>query len=407
MSRSFTPTNFVRRANKTLLKEHLIRHGLAGSAQWADDKPSSHEPLMQALHKAPEAKQAQVYAEWRRIHEQGDEPGMQSILSASELTSQADVIRNLIASGSGPLEVSLHTFLYLRQAFDTARKIEFADHILFQKRKDIPLEHFPGGDDEARLRLECNLSDYFRASAERGHGCVVDAFQRDHRFYYFCYLEDHPQTDQSFSLDHKLINEPRKPAFEVIFILNTRDKTLETRAKGGKRVRAEVDTVFGRSVLKFDLCEPPEVGQIYNLNLLLRPEFNLPLPPDCEVHTAIVTSLRVRLLGMGGTVTIDVPATSHENHCYNLFSDIVLHQVNPNILQVVSASFRLGFNSRDGEKSRRLAFTVGHPASCSLRADPMHETAKELLQQWGIDVTKSPSYTSSQPRSSGQYRLWF
>jgi hypothetical protein len=261
-----------------LLKRYLDALQVGVDIKWDGLPEQDIEPVFKAIEASPESVRGECDADFREVFALADDGGVRTLIEEGHHPKHHIDLAPVFEPMGGPLECSFWTFLQHRNIFDVARRLDYADDLHFEKRGYLPtVEVVP--NDESTERLRNALSEYYRREEGRGHGCQVDMYTRGNRYYYFCFLEDYTRTEPAWDDAHKLKLERRKPVFEIILIYNPAERTLESKIRGGKRVRADVERVFSRTVMGVDLGEPPDPGVIYDLSGLFHRDFEFAIDP--------------------------------------------------------------------------------------------------------------------------------
>lgn len=407
MARQYSPKSFLRQAPNKLIRRYLEGFGIGKDIKWDDLREGDIEPIFKAIDSAPDKVQVEIGADFREIETLADEGGVRTLIEEGQHPKHGVELAPTFEQMDGHLERAFWTFLQHRDIFDVARRLDYADGLTFEKRPylPVPLETV---SEESVPRLRSALSDYYRKEG-RGPGCQIDYYRRGDRKYYFCFLEDYAKTQQVWDEAHELKTEKHRPAFEVILIYNPVERTLETKVKGGRQVRAEVERMFGRAVLNVDLGEPPEAGVVYELNDLLRRDFEFPTVPEDGIEQVSLKRLKLRIMGREHRyITLDVGAKASNEAIYDLLDDVLSgNEIPKDLLTVVQAVIRIVFVPDKKGKSKRGSFTVSHPNSCTLKCDdPKDDIAKACLKRWKIDVSERAEHNTSEPGDPAQYKFW-
>ena len=418
MAGHYSPKKFLRQAPNKLLRRYLKERDIGGDINWDDLREADIEPIFKAIESAPEKVRMEIGSDFREIEALADDGGVRTLIEEGCDPRHKVELAPIFEQMGCPLECAFWTFLQHRSIFDVAQRLDYADDLHFEKRGHLPtVEVVP--NDESTERLRNALSEYYRREEGRGHGCQVDMYTRGNRYYYFCFLEDYARTEQVWDDTHRLKMERQKPAFEIILIYNPAERTLESKIKGGRQVRADVERVFGRTVMGVDLGEPPDPGVVYDLSCLFHRDFEFAIDPKDGIEQVAVRRLKLRVMGREHrSITVEVGATMHDKAVWDLLDEMVLrvekkedgsiveHGIPKDLLTVAQAGIRVVFRPDKKGKSVTCSFTVSHPKSCSLKCDPRDETVKECLKRWKLDVSGRDDYRAPKPGLDAQCRLW-
>ena len=185
-------------------------------------------------------------------------------------------------------------------AFEVASIINHA-HALplryWRKRINMPQKD-PDVLPEAIERFRESISAFFRQAQGRGHCCTVDAYLRVQRYhYFFAYPDDYANTYLGHEDGGQLVRRPQRPAFEVVFLYDPVDGTLDLYAQGGKEVQIALQTIFCRELMGQELPPEAPTSHPYELNGLKTRGFGFPTDPEDGVEDVRVRKLRLSVLG--------------------------------------------------------------------------------------------------------------
>jgi len=199
----------------------------------------------------------------------------------------------------------------------------------------------------------------------------------------------------------------QRPAFEIVFVYDRSDGSLDTSVTGVKKTLKSLQGIFSAVVLGVepDLADQTEV--VYELDGLLSPTFPFKTKPEDGVADVRVKLLRLDLVGIGQPqITIEVEAGTAAYVLYELVDQVLKSTRTPrDAVRVTKATLRLQFRPTDGGRPRTLTFYVTHPDGCSLKYDTEHEVARGLLKRWGIDVSGRAADGSDLPERTVQRTL--
>jgi hypothetical protein len=248
----------------------------------------------------------------------------------------------------------------------------------------------PDVSPAARDVLSRTLSAYYDREQGRGRRCTVEYYRRgEHDHYLFAYPDDYAETYVGHGDDGRLIRRAQKKAFEVIFVLNDRDRTLDLYAQGDGRLKVELRRIFCATVLHAPntagvCCDPA-----YDLRLLRTRGFRFPTDPEDGIEAVRVRRLRLSLGGGNGRIVLEPPPAGLPEDVYDMMdeclSDKFLQDPSMHVTQV-TLQFRLA--PRGDGRPKKLEFDVTSPDGCSLKSHPddMRALGEKYLKRWGIDI---------------------
>ena len=408
MARQYSLKKFLRQAPNTLLERYLIERQVAADVPWQQLTKTGIDPVYRAIEAADEDVRRQIECDFVEIYAMADEGGVRTIIEEGRDPHHNLELANKLGEMESHLDCAFWTFLEHPPVFEVARRLHHADsQTRWRKRDDLP-DTEPGTDPEARNELAAAISDYYRKKEGRGHACQVDHYRREDRLYWFAYPEDYAVGQLVYDDQHQLQLQTQRPAFEVIFVYNLSERSLDMWLRGDKYVLGDLQRIFGTVILGVDLNFEDRTGVVYDLQGLVSRNFPFPLEPSDGVEAVRVRRLRLRVAGSSNKrITLEANTSENPKAVYDLLDDVLASEmISADRLLVTSAELQLLFRpDADGKRGRSLAFTVSHPNSCSLKYEPRHEVAKMLLKRWEIDVSGRTEDGITEPRRSVQRTL--
>ena len=385
MARHYSPRAFMIEAPNKLLKEYYARDGLNGDIPWQHLSEKDIDFVFTAYENAPEPVRRRMDSDFRDIHNLADEGGIKTLIDVGQ--SKTDFI-SIFDGAEGHVERAFIAFLMHPEAFEEASYFHYADTLgRWRKRKRLP-QMLKQPDDESKARLSKALSDYYRQKEGRGHGCDIEYYKRDERHYWFARPEDYAISALIYDEEHHLNKQTQRPAFEVIFVYSESECSLDIRAIGVKKTLLDIQTLWGRSILECELGDPPADSIVYELNALRNREFQFALEPEDGVSEVRVKRLRLKVMGSDHRITLEAPARRDPKEVYGLLERVLKGlEVSDDVLKVAGVGLQLVFPGTGTRRESTMMFDVSYPNSCSLRCEPKHEIAKNLLKRWKLDVS--------------------
>ena len=331
-----------------------------------------------------------------------DEGGVKTVIEEARDPHHGLDLAKTLGQMDDHLEGAFWTFLEHPRVFEVANRFHYADSLgRWRKRDNLPPAE-AAADPDSQERLGQAISDYYRSKEGRGHACHVDHYRRDERLYWFAYPEDYVVGRLVYDHEHQLELQTQRPAFEGIFVYSTEERSLDIWVHGDKQVVADLQRKFGAVILGVDLDYEDPARIVYRLDGLLSRDFVFALKPEDGVESVRVTRLRLRVVAGGNTrITLEANAAEAPEAVYDLLDDVLASErLSRDRLQVTATTLQLVFRPRADDRHRTLSFDVSYPDSCSLKYEPSHEVAKNLLKRWGIDVSGRAADDPAQRRRS-------
>jgi hypothetical protein len=393
MASQYAPKTFIRRADNELLRKYLYGKGVGQDLEWESLKKRDIDPIFNAIETAPDGIRAQIERDFQTVHGLGTEGGRKTIVG---LVWDDDEIMARLDGMKDNLDVAFWIFTEHGTVFEEASLFYAADSISnWRKVKDLPNAEPVTGELSGKL-LEAALSEYFVASEGRGHICKVDYYSRGPQHYWFAYPEDYSGLYAGFDDKGEFDFLPQKPAFEIVFVHDPDDRSLNVYIKGQQKVAADVQRIWAEKILNEEIEIDDEVEQVYELQGLLDRDFAFPTDPEDGVYEVRVKKLRLDInpgqkRGEKRRITVEADSGRTEHAVYDLLENILAgKQIPVERLKVSQACIRITWKPEGGKRGKTLTFEVSVPNSCSLKCEPRHEIAKRFLKEWGIDVSGHP-----------------
>lgn len=402
MTAHFTPKTFLRQVSHKLLGIYLAQAGIDLGIDVADLKPHNIDPIIDAINRLPDEQRATLDRDLHSIWSLASEAGLRHILDEAAYRSVNIVDR--LRSHDGFLDKAIWTYVEERAVFDGASIFAIQDMVSgrYWKRR-LPVVSAPSHDVADRTQaLEAGLSDYFLREECRGKSCKVDHVAREHRHWFFAYPEDYTSMPLAWT-DSGLGPHRLRPAFEVIFVYDSRHGSLDIYFQGSKRTIERLWQLFADVVLGIaDL--PPTAKPVYSIEGLKSRNFAFVRPPGSPIVEVRVTRLAFVLLAGPQTkvsVELDVPGHPHALHAEieRLFAGTHPQAGRYALSQakVIGAKLKATIDQGDGATRKTRTFDVT-TKSCSLKYEGPDQHLRQMLLDSGIDLTGQPSDANSSDR---------
>lgn len=388
MPSQYAPKQFLRQAEPGLLRKYFASKGALTELDWAAMEASEIdvEAVFSAWQALPEKSQQEIEQDFRDIHELATADGIRTIIEEGQV-HDVDLAAELEPC-AGFLNKALHVFLNHRRIFEVSGYFDHADNLngrSWRTRKDMPKKR-PDVSQESLAQLAAAIKSYFQENQGRGENCEVDTYFRGRRRnYFFAYPQDYVDTFIGYDADGKLKRRPHNPAFEIVFIYDAEEGTLDLYAPGDKTVKQDLQKLFTRTVLHEDLGEENAAAAAFQLNGLKQRAFGFRTDPEDGITDVRVREMRLSLVGSPHRrITLDAGAKGAKEDIHELIeSSLDKQQLPLSMVEVTSAVIQMQFANTTGRgrPQRTLTFRVSHPDSCNLKADrPEHLKARKCLK---------------------------
>jgi len=407
MAGQYSLKKFLRLAPNALLRKYLEDKGIRPQVDWDRLPEARVDPLFEAIDTADIKVRQQIERDFRDIDAMADEGGVTTLIQEARFPKHELEIADEMGRKRSHHERAFWVFLKHSKVFGVARHFRHADNLSghsWRKRRNLPPCE-AATDAESKERLKDQVSAYYRRKDGRGHVCHVEHYRRGSRLYWFCYPEDYAGTYVGYDKRGELKVLPQRPAFDVIFIYYEDNRSLDIYVRGDKATVADLQRIFGRTILGVELDEVAAGEVVYQLNDLLDRDFPFATKAEDGVEAVTLRGLRLRIAGRENRrVTLEADPAVNRKAVWDLLDDVTKGLGVPReMILVTQATIQLTFRADDSGRPRSLAFSVSHPEACSLKDDPLHDVARDLLKRWGLDVSGLPETAPARRGRSAQY----
>ena len=282
-------------------------------------------------------------------------------------------------------ERAMVAFLDHSECWQGATMFYHADSLTYwRKRKGLPGVSAAVHED-GRQDLANRIRDYFHHTEGRGKNCVVEAYRRGDLDYFFAYPEDYSQQSVEW-VNGDFARRPHNPAFEVVYVYNKNEGTLDLNFRGSYKAIEPLQGMFAEAILKLDELPPdPEDERVYDLNLLRQRGFQFVYEPGNGIERVVVRKMRLSSrIKQGDRFTVEADASKNAHAVYDLLDEMgkALPLGYFNVTQVeISATMKQATN----KPQKQVTFRITYPNSCSLKYDDLDLRLREMLTLSGIE----------------------
>jgi hypothetical protein len=328
MAHQYSPKMFLRQAPNALLEVYVERRGQLGDLSWDGLEETEIDAIYAAWQALPKEERDQIELDFQAIDDMACAEGVIAILEEGQFHGE-DLAAEL-AAREGFHHKAFWTFLERSRIFEVASLLDHVDNLnrrYWLRRKDMPKKDLDLSQ-QARADFEASLSTLYQRRQARGGRCRMEPYLRRGRYHYiFAYLEDYASTFVGWRADGEFERRPQRSAFEVVFIYDPVDGTLDlyAQAQGDKELKTELQQIFSRVFLHEDLGAEGRGSHSYDLNGLKRP-FAFPTDPEDGVLDIRVKKLRLTVIGNPGRrITLEGDPNHGRDDVYALMAEALDH----------------------------------------------------------------------------------
>jgi hypothetical protein len=394
MGKSFNPTDFVRRARSTLLRQYCENRGILKSFEWGDDDKVDAEAFIRAIQEDEQADIQNegllklVTAHFRSVGELEGRGFTQGLFNEAEHIGDTAAIEALKAQRSH-LARAFWATLNRPQLIPNAKILAQVDALpsgAWLKRKSLPARGLPV-DDTAAEELENALVSFFTKEQWRGENCKIDCLRRGDEEIFFAYAEDHPQTDV-FWQGGSLTQQTLSPSFKLIFKHHDGLGTLDIYTDSDRDVIPKLQQLFAKAVIGDEIpLYPPPDEIIYDLPKLLEPGFQFQHSKDLGIHDVRVTKMRFRMVGAPWRRFLVEANTGKQPAALADLVGRLTSEFDSDELVLDQVWIKVHFVRGESDtRDRSPSFCITAPNSLRVQQNEFGDQIAEMLKQSGIET---------------------
>ena len=391
MTRHYSPRSFFRQVPIDLLARYSKSRGLGSELDFA------------AWLELPEERQRALEAEFRQIFEMSCEKGTWAILDEARLRWRDDPDRltafiETLSSQPGHFHRAMATCLDHRECWRGATRVRHSG-LLPDWRKRKHLGHRPAATDAASLKhLSGLIGAYFHRSEARGGHCLVEPLRRGGLDFYYAWPEDYSQRQIEWS-GGKLVPRQHYPAFEVVFVYSRKEGWLDVNFPGPHRALEPLQEMFATAILKLDRLPGPGSGWVYDLDPLLRRDFQFVCGRDSGIEAVAVRLLRLSLRARkGDRITLEADDSIRPDAIHDVL-DVLGERISPRLFSVTRAELVARVAADGGKPAGRVPICLTSPDSCSLGYGERDLKLRSMLKDSGLEPASATGGEETRPEA--------
>jgi hypothetical protein len=390
MSRQYSPKTFLRQVPNNLLKGYFDRRGLLTGVLWYLQRETEVDLIFAAWQALPDADRQAVEKDFQDIDEMACAEGIQALIEEAQFHNVN--LASELGELAGYHHKAMWAFLRHERIFYVASLINYVDSLhgrSWVRRADVPRK-LPQVSAEACESLANALSAYYQRTQGRGQRCTVETYLRAGRqHYFFAYPDDYTDTYIGHAENGQFIRGAQKRAFELVFVYDPEGGVLELYAKGDRQLKADLQQLFGMTILGEQLAPEAPRSLAYELNGLMDRNFAFPTDPEDGIEEVRVRRLRLSLVGNGSRrITVEADPKGPVQDIYDLMDEFLSRKVlRGAVFYVTQASLEFRFAPRGNVRPKGLKFDVSFPNCSTLKSkrEEQRMLGEKYLKRWGID----------------------
>jgi len=389
MSRQqFAMRQFFRDAPIHLLERYFKGKDWLADFDFAGFQPGNVEPLYGAWEALPDEVRAQSEETFREIDALACEGGIKAVLDDAEFWGEHEKLLAVLSALDSWHEKSFTLFLDHQKYWKVATAFIHADTIsqrYWRKCKNLPAKPAKVDDAASIAALEANLVHYFTTQEGRGKKCKVEVYRRGTLEYFFAYPEDHPHKPLIWK-GRELKPQLETPAFEIIFIFDAGQGSLDVYIDGDRRIVPELQKIFAGIMLDFVLTGSDKDTRAYELAPLKAPDMQFQYGAESGILRVAVKKLRLSLQTRPiQRITLEASPTPENPRAVYGMLDKLEKSYPKDAMKITQVGIVVTFAGKDGGKESTRSFDLGWPNSCSLAHDEKGEIIRKMLADSGLE----------------------
>lgn len=395
MRRQFSYKNVFRMASPSMIEELFQIHNVDTDLEWDDIEPNDGLTIYRAWSAVDSLDRRELDVAISDIHDLANEDGVKSIVDYSR--HRGIQLPQEFQDQDSHLNKVL--WIYLNHRDDMWKHLvrflqadEMAGGRYFHRRPDVS-RLAPDNSPPNIHQLETAVSGLFKERQSRGDFCHIEHDERPGDSgdldYYFVYLSDYPDTDIQVGNDGEIQRVSVSRAFEIIFIYDRHNGTLDTYTPGGEKMRTPLEEMFHVTILGEDVQLEATQRQPYQLNVLKDPnlDFNDTDPED-GIENVFICQIEFRNRNRTEAGVFKKLGRNCGRPIQEQLGDWLNQRSIPlHLLNVTAAHIKIVFreDSRFGKKTLRIR--VSSRGACNLKSqsESLRVIGEKYLRRWGID----------------------
>ncbi|MBP3956719.1 hypothetical protein J8F10_15715 [Gemmata sp. G18] len=386
MARQYAPKAVLRHLPLDLIRTFLTQSDIATGTDWACLVEGDTRALCQAWLDLAPGPRERVEEMLRHVHDMASDAGVRALIA--EILYRGRDVTEDVAHLPGHHARALWVLLNHGPAFHTARQLLAAASPLgrYWNLTTGFGGHPYDASPQAVQQLRLAVARLYREQG-RGHQCSLDRYERHGSLYLFLYLDDYTQTHIGHNERGHLVRYPLRPAFEVVYVYDRVEGTLDQYTHGDRRWRHTVRDLFCEYVLHRDPPLAAPGRRSYQLNGLIDRTFPVAPDPANGINGVAIRRLRV---GSMWTPERRVVLEADPNRAGDVYDMLDLHfpidRFPRDDLRVSQVTFTVRYVPAGAERERSRTFDVSAPDACNLKSMPDDQRAigERCLRRWGI-----------------------
>lgn len=382
---TYSLRTFLRQLSNELIDEFLRKHEGPEVQVSAEASEDSIDLFLQRLEALPKKNHRQAEFELRQVFDLGSEGGVKALIDEGRFKGK-DLVDEL-----EPLDLpdkAMRVLLSYPVVFRVASRIYEARRLSAKHwhTRNLPVVA-PDVTQPTTGRMARKISTLFWEREGRGkHSTVERYLVNDTEHFIFVFMDDYARNYLGFDDADKLTRRAERRAFEVVYVYNAADGTLNLHATGDKKLKDALFEIFATIVLGTSL---PTVDKRdpYDLDALKSKQFRFPTDPSDGIDRVRVRDLRIFPVAWPNErITLEAGGRESKADARAMIEEYLDQKRLPlDDIRVAKATLEFRLAPIDERRPMRFDFDVS-PRSCNLKSHPEAQRllGEKYLRRWKI-----------------------
>jgi len=381
MARVFSLSTFFRMVPHSLLKRLFETLKIdTQEIPWEFVKNRDSERFFKFFRELPPEQQDRLEGVCRDVFELACGTGLNALCQTAEDHNESGWF-SLSSEKTNTYAKSLWSWLEYPMIFQKALEFHKIEHLsLWRKRDGLPRKT-PEWNHEIKKSLETTLQTYFTEKQGRGQVCTVMMQNyREDVYHFIAYPDDYVRNFTHHSESGQLITRKTRPTFEIVYVYNGKEGTLELHAKGGDKTKAALEDIFVSTIFG---QVPDFADQIYDLSVFKEDSFTL-TPDPCD---NIIILLKEITLDWADNRKITFKTEKHNNTLDWVRRSIEEEELSWDEANATHVKIQILILPDEYRRRGSMTFEIAAPNKCTLRNqdEARIALARKYLKKWGVE----------------------
>jgi len=347
---------------------------------WELVKNRDCECFLKFFQELPQERQNELEGVCCDVFELACDTGLNALCQTADDHNELGWSR-LSSEKTTPYATSLWSWLEYPVIFHKALEYHKIEHLsLWRKRDGLP-RIVPEWNPEIKKALETALKNWFTKKQGRGQVCTVLMQNfREGVYHFIAYPDDYIRNYTHHDESGQLITRKTRPTFEIVYVYNSKEGTLELHAKGGDKTKVALEDIFLQSVFG---QVPDFTEQIFDLSVFKQDGFTL--TPDPRDN--LVIQLKEITLDWGDYREITIATQLYHDTLDWVRRSVEEKELPWDEANVTRVKIQILILPTEYQRRGSMTFEIVAPNKSTLRHHDAarNELARKYLKQWRVE----------------------